>query len=66
MPGKESEEIMNIRRMPFEEKLKLLTEADRNYVRGYIDRALYATAQERLKAKKMKGEAADNTAVEDR
>lgn len=58
MPGKESETIMLIRRMPFEEKIKLLSKSDRDYVRGYIDRALYATAQERLKSKKIKSEVA--------
>lgn len=47
MPGEEMEKIMAIRRMSFEEKLELLSDADKDYLRGYIDRALVAQAQKK-------------------
>jgi hypothetical protein len=36
--------IMSLLELPFEEKLKLLSDADKDYLRGYIDRAVFAAA----------------------
>lgn len=61
MPGEEMEKVMAIRRMSFEEKLELLSDADKDYLRGYIDRALVAQAQKKASAAKSRsGEHAKN------
>jgi len=49
MPAKETETVMKIRQMSIEEKIQMLSEDDKNYLRGYIDRAL--TEQEKPKRK---------------
>ena len=52
----EKEVMANIENMPIEEKLKLLTETDKAYIRGYIDRAfLEQRAKSPNKNEKAKG-----------
>ena len=49
MPGKKPEVPADISRMSFDEKLKLLSQADKDYLEGYIDKALSDTSGKYLK-----------------
>ena len=40
MPDKEKAILKAIRELPVEEKIKMLPEADKQYLAGFIDRAL--------------------------
>ncbi|ULQ61079.1 hypothetical protein K7I13_07450 [Brucepastera parasyntrophica] len=57
MPENGSEVPADIGRLSFGEKLKLLTEADKCYLKGYIDRALIARSKNGRR--KQKGERAE-------
>ena len=48
----EKKVMAKLQKMPMEEKLKLLSETDKAYIRGYIERALID--QQSAKAKKPK------------
>ncbi|MDR0288173.1 MAG: hypothetical protein LBI03_10790 [Clostridiales bacterium] len=45
----ELESVMNIRRMPIEAKMIMLSDSDKDYLRGYIDRALVEQTRARKK-----------------
>lgn len=47
MPGGPKETLDKIRKLPFEEKLELLSQSDKDYLHGYIDRALLEQAQKK-------------------
>lgn len=40
MLNQHSKTIEELKRLPMEEKIRLLSETDKDYLRGYIDRAL--------------------------
>lgn len=51
VPAKETEAMIKIRQMSAKEKIQMLTESDKDYLRGYIDRATLETNKPKRRSK---------------